>query len=122
MIFCHIVSLDEGHIAGLKSQEDEGIHYASVTVPGCSQGETGWKTALTYMCSLQLEMYVKYMTMINFPGTDSWFKMKPASSEVCCETPTFINSSYCKFDLLMMHVQWTTKKRIYLGMAITVAF
>ncbi len=49
-------------------------------------------------------MYVKYMTMIIFPGTDSWFKMKPASSEVCCETSTFINSSYCNFGLLMMHV------------------
>ncbi len=47
MRFCHIVSLDEGHIAGLNSQEDEEIHYASVTVAGCSQGETGWKIALT---------------------------------------------------------------------------
>lgn len=46
MRFCHIVSLDEGHIAGLKSQEDEEIHYASVTA-GCSQGETGWKITLT---------------------------------------------------------------------------
>ncbi len=59
---------------------------------------------LTSMCFLQLEMYVKYMTMIIFPGTDSWFKMKHASSEVCCETPSFINISDCHFDLLMMHV------------------
>lgn len=34
-----IASLDEGHVTGLKSQEDEDIHYASVTVAGSSQGE-----------------------------------------------------------------------------------
>lgn len=75
-----------------------------MTVAGCSQGETGWKIAFTSMCSLQLEMHDKYMTMIIFPGTDSWFKRKHASSEVCCETPSFINISDCHFDLLMMHV------------------
>lgn len=32
------VSLDEGHGPGLKSQEDEDIHYASLTVAGSSQG------------------------------------------------------------------------------------
>ncbi|KAK2904995.1 hypothetical protein Q8A67_006794 [Cirrhinus molitorella] len=43
---------DEGRIAGIKSQEDEDIHYTSVTVAGSSQ------------------------------GTDRWFKTKHASSEV----------------------------------------
>lgn len=37
--YCRFVSLDEGHVTGLKSQEDEDIHYASVTVAGSSQGE-----------------------------------------------------------------------------------
>ncbi|XP_050975560.1 uncharacterized protein LOC127171140 isoform X2 [Labeo rohita] len=35
---------DEGCIAGLKSQEDEDIHYASVTVAGSSQGTDRLKT------------------------------------------------------------------------------
>ncbi|RXN29020.1 hypothetical protein ROHU_018749 [Labeo rohita] len=39
-----IASLDEGCIAGLKSQEDEDIHYASVTVAGSSQGTDRLKT------------------------------------------------------------------------------
>ncbi|XP_016357276.1 uncharacterized protein LOC107700210 [Sinocyclocheilus anshuiensis] len=31
---------DEGHVTGFKSQEDEDIHYASVTVAGSSHGKT----------------------------------------------------------------------------------
>ncbi|XP_043105420.1 uncharacterized protein LOC122352014 isoform X2 [Puntigrus tetrazona] len=59
-----------GHIAGLKSEEDEEIHYASVTVAGSNQ------------------------------GTDSWLKMKQASSEVCCQTPCFTNILDCHPDLM----------------------
>lgn len=36
----HIVSLDGGHVTGLKSQDDEDIHYASLTVAGSSHGKT----------------------------------------------------------------------------------
>lgn len=95
-----IASLDEGCIAGLKSQEDEDIHYASVTVAGSSQGETGWKFTLTSVCSLQLEMYFKYMTMNVFPGTDR-LKTKHANPEVSCKTPSFID---CHLDFITIHV------------------
>jgi len=42
------------------------------------------------------------MTLIHFPGDDSWFKTDHASSEVSYETPFFIIISEHHFDLLMV--------------------
>ncbi|KAK7154151.1 hypothetical protein R3I94_007499 [Phoxinus phoxinus] len=42
LVFKHQRKTDEVHVTGLKSQEDEDIHYASVTFAGSSQGDDSW--------------------------------------------------------------------------------
>ncbi|XP_077072894.1 uncharacterized protein LOC143723907 isoform X2 [Siphateles boraxobius] len=63
LVFKRQRKTDEVHVTGLKSQEDEDIHYASVTFAGSSQGD------------------------------DSWFKTDHASSEVLERNSTVIYSA-----------------------------
>ncbi|CAM4603334.1 unnamed protein product [Leuciscus chuanchicus] len=42
LVFKRQRKTDEVHVTGLKSQEDEDIHYASVTFAGSSQGDDSW--------------------------------------------------------------------------------
>ncbi|XP_039538872.1 uncharacterized protein LOC120486787 isoform X2 [Pimephales promelas] len=64
LVFKRQRKTDEVHVTGLKSQEDEDIHYASVTLAGSSQGDDSWfKTDHASSEVLEMNSTVIYSTV-----------------------------------------------------------